>query len=323
VHDIRGQEAALTRPRPWVLIASALLLFGFWSNSFIAISYLLGRDGAAARFDWVGLTVARFLTAGLLCAVYCFAFRRAESTAILRAEWPRLLVCGFFAVPGYNLALYYGQQHGVPAPIASLTTTLVPLFVMLLAAAFLGERLTSRRMTGFAVAAAGMVVISLANKGGVELDYPILIAITALAPLSWSIYSVVSKPMTGRVSPVVWTYLATILGAAMMIPLLPGSSWRQWSDLDTTGWTALLYLAIPCTVMGFAVWTWLLRHLPASTVGFTVFLNPPLTTTSKYILAALVPTTFAFTIVVQEWLGGALTLVGMGIAVYNPLRRPR
>ena len=96
---------------PYLLAAFGLFLL--WSNSFIAVSYLLGRDGAAARFDWVGLTVARFLTAGLLCATYCFAFRRAESTSILRAEWPRLLVCGFFAVPGYNLALYYGQQHGV------------------------------------------------------------------------------------------------------------------------------------------------------------------------------------------------------------------
>jgi O-acetylserine/cysteine efflux transporter len=194
---------------------------------------------------------------------------------------------------------------------------------MLLAAAFLGERLTSRRVFGFAVAAVGMVVISFANKGGVELRYPVLIAITALAPLSWSIYSVVSKPMTGRVSPVVWTYLATTIGAAMMLPALPGSTWRQGSSLDATGWGALLYLAIPCTVLGFAVWTWLLRYLPASTVGFTVFLNPPLTTTSKYLLAMLVPATFAFTIVPQEWLGGALTLVGMGIAVYVPRRRPR
>ena len=79
----------MTRPRPWVLIASALVLFGFWSNSFIAISYLLGRDGAAARFDWIGLTAARFLTAGLPCAIYCFAFRRAESTAIRTARRSR------------------------------------------------------------------------------------------------------------------------------------------------------------------------------------------------------------------------------------------
>jgi drug/metabolite transporter (DMT)-like permease len=78
---------------------------------------------------------------------------------------------------------------------------------------------------------------------------------------------------------------------------------------------------VPCTVGGYALWTWLLRHLPASTVGFTVFLNPPLTTVSKFTLATLMPATFLFTIQAQEWIGGALTLVGMGIAVYST--RPR
>ena len=41
-----------------------------------------------------------------------------ESWAVLRGHFPRLLLCGFFAVPGYNLALYYGQQNGVSAPVA-------------------------------------------------------------------------------------------------------------------------------------------------------------------------------------------------------------
>ena len=71
-----------------------------------------------------------------------------------------------------------------------------------------------------------------------------LIAITALAPLSWSIYSVLSKPMAGRVEPVVWTYLATTAGTVMTLPLLPGPVWRQWSRLDVPGWCALLYLAL-------------------------------------------------------------------------------
>ena len=66
-----------------------------------------------------------------------------------------------------------------------------------------------------------------------------------------------------------------------------------------------------------------MRHLPASTVGFTVFLNPPLTTLSKLTLSTLLPATFLFTILPQEWLGGALTLVGMGIAVYVPRYRTR
>ena len=178
---------------------------------------------------------------------------------MLRRYWRRLLVCSFFAVPGYNVVLYYGQQHGVPAPVASLTTALVPLFVMLLAALFLSERLTRRRLAGFSVAAAGMLLIASAKQGSGATAYPLLIAVTALAPLCWSVFSVVSKPVTGRVSPIVWTYLAICLGGLMTLPLLAGEAWQRWASLDGRGWAALLYLSIPCTVLGFALWTWLLK----------------------------------------------------------------
>jgi drug/metabolite transporter (DMT)-like permease len=308
-------------PRPWFLALSALFLFGIWSNSFIAIGYLLGSDGVPRRLDWISLAVARFLPAAALCGGYCLLFRRAECLVVVREHWSRLLVCGFLAVPGYNLALCYGQQRGVAAPIASLTTTLVPLFVMSLAAVFLHERITRRRLAGFVLAAIGMGVVALANRTGVGSDYRWLVAITALAPLSWSAYSVISKPLAGRISPLVWTYLATCCGALMLVPLLPGAVWRRVASLDATGWGATLYLSVPCTVLGYALWTWLLRHLPASTVGFTVFLNPPLTTLSKLILGALLPATFLFTVQPQEWFGGGLTLVGMGIAVYTPRSR--
>ena len=87
--------------------------------------------------------------------------------------------------------------------------------------------------------------------------------------------------------------------------------------LDGSGWVALLYLAIPCVVFGFATWVWLLRRLPATTVGFTVFLNPPLTTISKWLLALALPAVFTFTVLPREWLGGLVTLIGMGIALFR------
>lgn len=303
-----------------MLALAALILFVVWGNSFIAVAYLLGSDGGTPRFDFIGLTVGRFLPASLLCGLYCLVFRRAESLRTIRLHWPRLLVCATLMVPGYNLALNFGMQHGVAAPVASLITTLVPLFVMLLAALFLGERITSRRLAGFALAMTGLMVISLAKKGGGGTTYPLVVGTLALAPFCWSIYSVVSKPLVGRVSPVVWTYLGTALGGLMILPALPLHVWPQWSVLDPAGWVALLYLSVPCTVLGFAVWTWLLRHLPASTVGFTVFLNPPLTTVSKLLLATLIPATFAFTVQPREWFGGAITMAGVAIAVLLPRR---
>ncbi len=67
---------------------------------------------------------------------------------------------------------------------------------------------------------------------------------------------------------------------------------------------------------GYAVWTWLLRHLPASTLGFTVFFNPPLTTASKLVLSLLFPTLFLWQMNLLEWLGGGLALLGLALAVW-------
>jgi hypothetical protein len=58
-------------------------------------------------------------------------------------------------------------------------------------------------------------------------------------------------------------------------------------------------------------------------VGFTVFLNPPLTALSKLTLAALVPAVFVFQIEPQEWAGGLLALAGLAVAVWRPRTSPR
>jgi len=302
----------------WVTAAAALGLFLVWSNSFVAIGYLLGSEGAPARFDWLGLAAGRFLPAAAIAGGYCLLFRRRESLALIRAEWRRLLAAAVVAVPAYNLALYYGQQSGVPAPIASLTTALLPLFVMVLAALFLGERLTRPRLIGFAVAVCGMTLIALAKRYEVGVTYPLLVLVTAGAPLSWAVFSVLSKPLAGRASPLVWTYLVIASGGVLVLPLLPLGAWAQIAALDGRGWLALGYLVLPCTVFGFALWTWLLRRLPATSVGFTVFLSPPLTALSKLTLAALFPATFVFSIRTQEWAGGLLALAGLAVAVWRP-----
>jgi O-acetylserine/cysteine efflux transporter len=296
----------------------ALLLFLVWSNSFVAIGFLLGSDSAAARFDWTSLTVARFVTIFPICLVVCWR-RRREVADLFQRHPLRLVVCALLAVPGYNFALYYGQQHGVPAPIASLTTTLVPLFVIGLAVLFLGETLTVWRAAAFALSFAGMLVIAFAKRGaGVPGGYGLSVAVTALAPLCWSLFTVLSKPIAGTVPPLLWTYAYIGLGTLPLLVMLPFTGGPELLALDGTGWAAVLFLSLACTALGFVLWGWLLRRLPASTVGLTVFLNPPLTSLSKFTLSLLFPATFLFRIGPLEWLGGAIVLGGLALALLGP-----
>lgn len=321
---MRGRGRLIARARDQaapslpVLASIAGALFLIWSNSFVAANYLLGGEGASASFDWISLSVARFTPAAPLCALYCFGFKGRLSCAILKAHWPRLLTSGLLAVPFYNLPLYFGQQHGVPPPVASLTTALLPLFVLILAAVFLGERLTGRRVVALGVSLAGLILISLSRDPSSGLGgYASLLVITSLAPLSWSIYSILSKPVSRQVPPLLWTYLCIVVGSLPLLAVLPWVGWPRMAALEPAGWVALLYLSLLCTVVGYAVWTWLLYHLPASVVGFTVFLNPPLTTASKIALAMLWPASFTLLMSPLEWVGGGLALTGLTIAVLS------
>lgn len=302
--------------RGWLYALAALGLFVVWSNSFVAASYLLGGEGRPAQLDWVTLAIARFVPVAPVALGWCLLFRRRESLRLLRRHPLRLAACGLLGAPVYNLALYFGQQHGVPPPVASLTTALLPLFVLLLAAVFLGEKLTRRRIAAFGVAVIGLAVIALSKgEAGSVGAYGRVLAVTALAPLSWSLYTILSKPVMATESVLVWTYLGIAIGSVPLLVSLPFVAADDILALPLDGWVALLYLSVLCTLVGYAVWTWLLRHLPASTVGFTVFLNPPLTTVSKLVLALLLPSYFVWRLDALEWLGGALALAGLALGI--------
>lgn len=297
----------------------ALALFGVWSNSFIAMSFLLGTERVAARLDWRGLTTGRFAPVTLIAACYAFGWHRAAAVATLRAHFGRLVLCGLLSVPLYSVALYWGMAQGVPAPIASLTTSVSPLFLLILGALVLGERLTARSVAGFVTSCAGLALIAGAREGsGVASWLPVIVA--ACAPAAWAVQTTLSKPLSDRIPPLLWTALYLVVGGIPLLIALPWVGGDQLLALDLPGWGALLYLSIACTVGGFAAWAWLLRYLPASTTGLTVFLNPPLTFGSKALLAIAFPATFVFRTSWIEALGSVVVLAGLGVAVIG--RRP-
>lgn len=302
------------------LVVVTLALFLVWSNTFLAFEVLLAPRTGPAPLDWFTLTVARFAPVAVACALWCFAAHPRESWEIVRAHPWRLLACGFLVVPAYNFSLYHAMQQRVAGPIASLVTTLAPLYLVLLGAAFLGERITLRKAAGLALGFGGMALIALSRPPGADTRaWQVFEA--ALAPLAWSVHTVLTRPVAKARSPVLWTCLVLVVGTLLVLPMVPFAGMPDVVRLGTKELALLGYLAFAATIGGFAVWSWLLRHLPASTAGLTIFLNPPLTLVSKIALATLLPASFVVAISAQEWLGGAVMLAGVAFAVAGA-RRP-
>ena len=102
------------------LLGATLALFLVWSNTFLAFEVLLAPKTGAAPMDWLDLTVARFVPVVLVCAAWCFGFRRRESLAILKEHGGRLFLCGLLVVPLYSACLYFPMQF-LSVPVMLLT----------------------------------------------------------------------------------------------------------------------------------------------------------------------------------------------------------
>lgn len=309
-------------PRPGVLVAVTLALFLVWSQTFLAFEVLLAPRSGDPPLGWLDLVVLRMVLVGIVAATWCFGARRRASVALLRRHPRRLVACGLLSVVGYNAALYYGLSHHVSGPVASLLTTLSPLYLVVLGRVLLGETVPVRKWAGVALGLAGVAILSSAKEAGAAAGAGAVLLV-ATAPLLWSGHTALTKQVAHEHSPVLWTYLVLAVGALPLLLLVPFAGGPALARLDGAGWALLAYLVLLGTVAGNAVWSWLLRHLPASTVGLTIFLNPPLTTAGKWVLSRVRPDAFQFRITGPEWVGGAVALLGVAVAVLRVPRRGR
>jgi len=254
----------------WRALAHAVLLLTLlvWSFSFLAAARLRQSvglvDSVAARF----LPVV--LGAGLL-----LLWRRP--LRLPRSSWWKIAAMAALGVPAYNLFFFHGLKS-VPSGTAALIIALNPAFTAVLARFALGEPFGRRKTLGLLLALAGVfVVIRFGSDKPVDWPYLSSALLLALAPLSWALYTVIGRRMPAAADALDTTYALLFVGG---LPLVAFATPQLVTTLfaDPGALVSALYLALPCTLFGYAAWIWALKRLPAGEVAAFVFLNPPLAT---------------------------------------------
>jgi drug/metabolite transporter (DMT)-like permease len=269
----------------------------FWSLSFLAAARLRQdltvAEALAARF------VPVFIGAGLL-----LSWRRPRFPP---GAWPRILGLGLCGVILYNVFFFFGLGS-VPSGTAALIIALNPVFTALAARFVLGEEFGARRTLGLVLAIGGVyVVVRYGADRAVDLPYLTAAALLALAPVVWAIYNILGRGLPPGTSPLDATVALLFVGSAPLLLLTD----RHMIDVCLSKPEALLaalYLAGPCTLLGFTAWLWALKRLPAGEVAAMVFLNPLLANLWSFLLEgkAITP---AFV------LGGLILLAGVALVV--------
>jgi drug/metabolite transporter (DMT)-like permease len=281
----------------WPIIVALLGVIVVWGAAFSGIKIVLRDVGPYA------LTTTRLVLAALAyCAVLPFLPR--GRTQRQPGDLPRLVLLGIFGAAGYHLAVNWGEQY-VSAGLASLIVASMPAMVAVLAAVFLAEHLSRRAITGLVIAFGGVAVLAVSGEGALEARSLAGALVTLIAPVSWSIYTILSKPMAARYDGVRLNVVGAWFGALVTSPFALGEM-DGLTRLDAGGWLWMLYLGSFSTAGSYIVYAWALRRLQATVVASFVQLVPATSLLWAWLLLDEVPARTAI-------IGGVLVVIGVAL----------
>lgn len=254
-------------PRPWTLAAAYAVCTLVWGTTWAAIRISLEGYppflGAGIRFGVAGLVLL------IAAAVFRVPLGRQR-----RERWLWLLNGMFTFVFSYG-AVYWSEQW-VPSGLSSVLFATFPLFVALLAHAFLpGERLNVVGGAGVLLGFAGVAVIfseDLSAFGGPGVALAAVVML--VSPISAAVGSVAVKRWSKGLHPLSVSAPPMLLAALILSGggIATGEGAALVPSLRSTA--ALLYLGIFGSALTFGLYFWLLEHLTATRLSLMTYLIP-------------------------------------------------
>jgi O-acetylserine/cysteine efflux transporter len=237
--------------RGWHILA-AVGVAALWGTSFVVVRIGLNH------FPPLLMAAIRFV----ISAAAVVFLPRPKVAAWLMVAIGMTLFVGEFGL------LFTGMAQGVPAGLASVAIQGQAFFTLIIVAIVTRGLPSTRHSIGAALGLIGLAVVASTLGGDVTT---IGMFFTILAGLSWAIGNVLMK----RVGQVNMLAMVAWLSLIPPLPLLllslategPARISAALSEIDLVAFAAIFYLAVPATLVAFAIWGKLLAHYPAQVVA--------------------------------------------------------
>ena len=290
------------------MFARYSVLFGFmlvvliWSTTPLAVKW--SGEGPGFLF---GVT-ARMVIGTLLMLLLA----RVKRVAV---PWHPAAIKTYLAaglgIYGAMICVYWGAQF-IASGFISAIFGLTPILTGVFAWFILEERaVTPIRLLGIAL---GLLGLGLIFHRSVNLGHTVSLGIVAVlfAVLLHTISGVLVKRLHGNLSSLSVTTGGLLIATPLYLLtwLIHDGHWPQ--QLPSQAMWSIIYLGVIATGIGFSLYFYILKHMPASQVALLTLLTP--------VLALWFGSLFNHEVVgVSAWLGTGLILFGMSIYQWGGL----
>lgn len=303
--------------RPGVLtgrdLAAALVVVVVWGVNFVVMKFAL-RD-----FTPFQLGAARYVFAVLPLVL----FVRPP-----HIPWKWLAFYGLFQGVGQFGILFVALKVGMTAALASVLLQTQVFFTALFGFVLLHERASRPLQVGMVLAALGLACFVLnylapAAGGAVAATTLAGFVLTLGAAAMWAMSNIVARHVQqGGVaySPMAFVVCSSIF-AILPFTLLslvfdPEATRWQWTQARASSWLAVAYLGWVATILGYSLWTGLLKRHPANRVApFSLGVPVVGLTTGMLVLGeAITP---------WQWAGITLVVAALACVMLGGMLKPR
>lgn len=249
------------------------LLAAFGASVIYGINHTVAKDVMPTHIQPFGFIMLRVSGAAVLFWLISFLGPREK---IKSKDWPRLLICAVFGMVINMLMFFKGLSLSTPIN-SSVIATITPIFVFILSAILIKERITWIRSLGILLGFAGALGLILFSEK-IQQNAPnvtlgnILFIINAI---SYGIYLIIVKPLTTTYHPFTLMKWLFTVGVIVNIPFtIEEFVAVKWTSLPFDAIWRMAYVVVGTTFSTYLLNIFALKQLKASTIGAFVYVQP-------------------------------------------------
>ena len=259
----------------------------------------------AEGVSFEALVAVRASVGWVAILLFVLLARGAGSLRVVRRDFLFLVPLGLVGIGAFYLLYFFTVRESMVGTAAILLYS-SPAFVSLLAWIFLKETLGVLRILALALTFGGIfMVVGGYDLADLEIS-PLVVATGLLSGLTYGLYSIVGKPLAGRLDPAVILSYALGFGTVLLV-IFALPTFHTLVGLTSGSYALLFMLAVVHTSLAFGLYTVGLKRLDAGQAAIVATVEP-------VVAGAIGVVLLGETLTAPKVLGALLVLAGAALA---------
>jgi drug/metabolite transporter (DMT)-like permease len=281
---------------------------------YATLALTLGGQWIAAKLGVTAvpaleLSTMRFAIAAAVLLAACAITR----TPIPFGRWRPIVAAAVCGVLGFNTLAFVGLSLTPASDSALIIPTTIPMATAVFAT-LIHERLTSRKLLGFAIATIGAALVIVGGQQVASESSALRLRGDLMelgAATSWAASLTIGAIVLRRESVLGYVTLMVVIGVVMLVPLgVLAEGYRDVPSWSAGTWLAAGFLGVFSTAVAYVLLFWAVHRFGPSLASMVSYLTPVATLVLAFLILAERPLPF-------QLAGAAVIVVGVRVAAHR------